>query len=42
MLTPGVQGLTRDEALRLVSELARVQAELDRLRDGLRELLRDD
>jgi hypothetical protein len=39
MLTPGVQALTREDALRLVEELAQVQAQLDRLREGLRTLL---
>ena len=39
MLTPGVLALSREEALRLVQELADVQAELDRLRAGLRRLL---
>lgn len=42
MLTPGVNALSREEALRLVEELAGVQADLDRLRDGLRQLLTDD
>lgn len=39
MLRPGVQALTREEALRLVDQLARVEAELGRLRAGLRALL---
>lgn len=39
MLTPGVRALTREEALTLVEELADVQAQLDRLRDGLRRLI---
>ena len=42
MLTPGVRALTREEALRLVEELAAVQAQLDRLRDGLRQLIADE
>jgi hypothetical protein len=42
MLTPGVRALTREEALRLVEELAAVQAQLDRLRDGLRRLIADE
>jgi hypothetical protein len=41
MLTPGVQALTREEALRLVEELVQLQAHLDRLRDGLRRLIAD-
>lgn len=41
MLTPGVRALTREEALRLVEELAAVQAQLDRLREGLRSLHED-
>jgi hypothetical protein len=39
MLTPGVRALTREEALQLVEELAAVEDQLDRLRDGLRQLL---
>jgi hypothetical protein len=39
ILTPGVRALTREEALDLVEELAEVQERLDRLREGLRELL---
>lgn len=42
MLTPGVRALTREEALTLVEELAAVQAQLDRLRDGLRRLIADE
>lgn len=42
MLTPGDRALTREEALRLVEELAAVQAQLDRLRDGLRRLIADE
>ncbi|HSH23787.1 MAG TPA: hypothetical protein VK975_06985 [Acidimicrobiales bacterium] len=41
MLTPGVPALTREDALRLVEELAQVQTQLDRLREGLRRLLED-
>jgi hypothetical protein len=41
MLTPGVRALTREEALRLVEELAAVQTQLERLRDGLRRLIED-
>ena len=41
-LTLGVQALTREEALRLVEKLAQLQAQLDRLRDGLRRLIADD
>jgi hypothetical protein len=41
MLTPGVKALSREEALRLVEELAAVQDQLDRLRDGLRRLIED-
>lgn len=39
MLTPGVRALTREEAIDLVEELADLQERLDRLRDGLRDLL---
>ncbi len=42
MLTPGMRALTREEALQLVEELAEVQAQLDRLRDGLRRLIKDE
>ncbi len=41
MLTPGVRALTREEALQLVEELADVQAQFDRLREGLRSLIED-
>ncbi len=39
MLTPGVPALTREEALRLLEELAALEARLDTLRAGLRGLL---
>lgn len=41
MLTPGVRALTREEALELVEELAKVRERLDRLEQGLRALLAD-
>ncbi|MDP9388532.1 MAG: hypothetical protein M3Q48_11640 [Actinomycetota bacterium] len=41
MLTPGVPALTREDAFRLVEDLAQVQTQLDRLREGLRRLLED-
>lgn len=42
MLQPGAQAMKREEALRLFHELGEVQARLDRLREGLRELLSED
>lgn len=42
MLTPGVPAVTREDAIRLVEELTKVQAQLDRLRDGLRRLIEED
>jgi hypothetical protein len=41
MLTPGTSGLTREQAMALVVELAEVQSRLERLRDGLAELLEE-
>ena len=42
MLSPGVRALTREEAIGLVEELAEVQDQLGRLREGLRRLIEDD
>ena len=39
MLSPGVAGLTREDAIRLVDELCAVEERLDRLVTGLRHLL---
>ena len=39
MLTPGVPGLSREEAIRLVDELCDVEERLDRMISGLRMLL---
>lgn len=39
MLSPGVQALTREDAIALVEELAAVQDRLDHLREGLRRLI---
>ena len=39
MLTPGVRALTREDAIALVEELTAVQDRLDRLREGLRQLI---
>jgi hypothetical protein len=39
MLTPGVEGLKREDAMALVVELDDVHARLERLRAGLCELL---
>jgi hypothetical protein len=41
MLSPGVSGLTREEALRLVGELVDAQERIDQLITGLRRLLED-
>jgi hypothetical protein len=41
MLTPGVPALSREEALTLLEELNRLQARLDSLLAGLRELLEE-
>jgi hypothetical protein len=38
---PGVAGLTREQAMALVVELAEVQRRLERLRDGLTHLLEE-
>jgi hypothetical protein len=38
-LSPGVHGLIREEALRLIEELYEVEERLDRLDGGLRRLL---
>ncbi|MGH9024200.1 MAG: hypothetical protein ACRDV9_14060 [Acidimicrobiia bacterium] len=42
MLSPGVNALSREDAMRLLSELADGQERLDRLRAGLQRLLEDD
>jgi hypothetical protein len=42
MLSPGVNALSREEAMRLLSELADAQERLDRHRAGLHRLLEDD
>ena len=42
MLTPGVNALNRDEAMRLLQELADVHERLSRLRVGLHRLLDAD
>jgi hypothetical protein len=43
MLSPGVNALSREEAMRLLSELADAQERrLDRLRAGLHRLLEED
>ena len=39
MLEPGVLALRREDARQLLAELQRTEAELRRLRRGLRELL---
>ncbi len=39
MLSPGVPGLSREEALRLVEELSQAEERLDWLVAGLRRLL---
>ena len=41
MLSPGVQALTREDAIALVEELTAVQDRLDHLREGLRRLIDD-
>jgi hypothetical protein len=41
MLTPGVAGLNREDAMALLVELAEVQTRLERLRDGLTQLLEE-
>ena len=41
MLSPGVQALTREDAIALVEELTAVQDRLDHLRVGLRRLIDD-
>lgn len=42
MLSPGVNALSREDAMRLLSELADAQERLDRPRAGLHRLLEDD
>jgi hypothetical protein len=42
MLTPGQNALSREEAMKLLTELTDVQTQLDRLRAGLRKLLDED
>lgn len=39
MLSPGVSGLSREEALRLVEELCDAEERLSRVDAGLRQLL---
>lgn len=39
MLSPGVQALSREDAIALVEELTAVQDRLQQLRDGLRRLI---
>jgi hypothetical protein len=39
MLSPGVPGLSREEALRLIEDLCEAEERLDRLVAGLRRLL---
>ena len=41
MLSPGVSGMTREEALRLVEELVDAQERIHHLIAGLRRLLTD-
>lgn len=41
MLTPGVEALSRKEALSLLEELADLQQRLDHLQAGLRRLLNE-
>lgn len=41
MLSPGVQALSREDAIRLIEELTAVQDRLDHLRDGLRQLIEE-
>ncbi len=41
MLTPGANALDREDAMRLLEELAHVQARLDNLKAGLRKLVED-
>ena len=42
MLQPGSMAMKREDAMRLLSDLAEVQGRLDRLCDGLRVLLEED
>jgi hypothetical protein len=39
MLTPGAPAIEREEALSLLHELASIRAELDQLKQGLRDLV---
>ena len=41
MLSPGMSGMTREEALRLVEELVDAQERIHQLIEGLRRLLVD-
>lgn len=41
MLSPGVQALSREDAIALVEELTAVQDRLEQLRDGLRRLIEE-
>jgi hypothetical protein len=42
LLTPGSMAVGREDALQLMGELGDVHRRLDRLRQGLRELLREE
>lgn len=42
MLTPGVQALTREQALELLSEIEDLDSRLRRLRTGLTAMLAED
>lgn len=41
MLSPEVQALSREDAIRLIEELTAVQDRLDHLREGLRQLIEE-
>jgi hypothetical protein len=42
MLQPGALAMTREDASQLLCELGEVQGRLDRLRDGLRTVFREE
>ena len=42
MLQPGSLAMKREDAMHLLGELGKVQAQLDHLRGGLRALLEED
>jgi hypothetical protein len=42
MLQPGSMAMTREDAMRLLSQLGAVEERLERLRSGLRTLIEDD